>query len=72
MATSSLKLKMKFSTLSGVKTWSFGNINPQVESRHINQIANAMVENGSIYKYPPLELNEAYLEEVTRTPFTIS
>ena len=58
-------LKLKFGTANGEKTFSFkyAKTNASVES--IQNLANVMIENGSIYQYPPLTKVSATLETTT-------
>lgn len=70
MATSSLILK--FGTLSGEKTWTFAQANPEVSTATVKNIMDTMITNGSIYKYPPLSKVSAKLRTVDEESFDLS
>lgn len=70
MATSTLK--MKFGTASGTKTWSFPQSKSTLSSATVRTLAERMIANGSIYKYPPLELQSAVIEVTTENIIDIT
>ena len=61
------KLKMKFTTDSGEKTWSFKHVQSSLSSSQVNTLATAMINNGSIYNYPPIEFLSGIIETTTST-----
>lgn len=69
MATS---LQLKFGTLSGVKTWTFKYADSEVEQSDVVAAMQAMINNGSIYKYPPLTADSAKIIVTTETAFDVS
>lgn len=60
-------LKLKMGTLSGSKTFTFKYADPDVTAQKVQALAQALITNGSIYKYPPQVLESATLEEVAQT-----
>lgn len=68
MATAGTKLQLKFGTTSGTKTWTFNYAKSGATVEQIQALANTMIENGSIYQYPPLtkESAEIITTSVTR------
>lgn len=71
MATTSLILK--FGTMSGVKTWTFSNIDEaEATEANVKTLMNTMITNGTIYKYPPLQKESATLRKVEEVDFDIS
>ena len=69
---SSAKLQLKFGTLSGVKTWSFSYADTEVTQQNVTAAMQAMINNGSIYKYPPLTADSAKIVVTTETDFDVS
>lgn len=65
--TQTYSLKLKMGTLSGSKTFTFKYANPDVTSQQVQVLAQALIANGSVYKYPPQVLETATLEEVAKT-----
>lgn len=65
-------LRLKFGTMSGVKTWSFNNADTDVTSAQVKALADAMIANGDIYKYPPMTKESAEIVVTTTTPIDIS
>ena len=71
MATSSgTTLKMYFDTMGGPKTWSFKYAKANAEPSQVRALGQTMIDNGSIYKYPPLQFTGA--EMVVTTVNTIT
>lgn len=68
----SAKLVLKFGTLSGVKTWNFSLADPDAEQATVVAAMQAMINNGSIYKYPPLTAESASVQVTTSTDFDVS
>lgn len=58
MATNT-KLQIKFGTADGVKTWSFSEAKISPSASAVKALAAAIIANGSIYQYTPLELRSA-------------
>lgn len=70
MATTT-KLQLKFGTMSGVKTWTFANADPNVTSAKVKSLVNAMIAYGDLYKYPPLTAESAKLVTTSETSISI-
>ena len=68
----SAKLVLKFGTLSGVKTWNFSLADTEAEQSSVVAAMQAMINNGSIYKYPPLTADSASIQITTTTDFDVS
>lgn len=66
MATTK-KLQLKFGTTFGTKTWTFANVNGNADATTIKTLMQAMITNGSIYKYPPLTMDSANIIQTTTT-----
>lgn len=58
-------LQLKFETMSGIKTWTFKHAKPSAGRAKIKTLMSGMIENGSIYEYPPIRAYSA--KEVTTT-----
>lgn len=69
MATS---LKLKFGTMSGEKTWTFNNIDPNAAVADVKTLVQTMIANGSIYKYPPLTASSATLVTTTEAEIPLN
>lgn len=68
MATS---LRLKFGTASGEKTFNFPNAKQSPSSAAVKNLVQKMIENGSIYQYPPLELHSAVIVVTTETAIDV-
>lgn len=68
--TSTLKLRM--GTLSGEKTFSFKYADRDVTSANVKALAQAMITNGEVYKYPPQVLTSATIEVLDSSNIDIS
>lgn len=56
---SGIVLKMTFNTMSGSKTWSFNYADPSLSDSTVKELGAAMIENGSIFTYQPVQLASA-------------
>lgn len=65
-------LKIKMGTLSGTKTFSFKYAKNGVTSAQVKALAQALITNGSVYKYPPQVLDSATLEKVETDTIDVS
>lgn len=66
-------LKMRMGTLSGEKTFSFKYVNAAtLTAEKVKALAQAMITNGEVYKYPPQVLTSATLEQVESTSIDVS
>ena len=50
----SAKLQLRFVTTNGEKNFTFSRVDPNVTTQQVKTLMNAMITNGSIYKYAPL------------------
>lgn len=51
---SSRKLILRFGTTSGEKNFTYNYAGDNLSSAGVKSAMNAMIENGSVFKYPPL------------------
>lgn len=65
-------LKMRMGTLSGEKTFSFKYVDQEVTSAAVKALAQAMITNGEVYKYPPQVLTSATLEVLDSTKLDLN
>ena len=65
-------LKLKMGTLSGVKTFSFKYAKTNVTSAQVQALAQALITNGSVYKYPPQVVESATIEQVNTEPIDLN
>lgn len=72
MADSGLTLKLKFGTLYGEKTFSYKYAKNDVSPNDVKALMDGMIENGSIFKYPPLAKVSANLEITSVTPISVN
>ena len=70
MAT--VKLQLKFGTMSGVKTWNINYAKEDATTSDIKDLMDVMIANGSIYKYPPLTKDSAIIIKTEETVVDIS
>lgn len=66
MATTT-KIIFKADTVGGQKTYSFNYVKPGSSTANIQALGQALVTNGSIYKYPPLQIASIELQTTTTT-----
>lgn len=71
VASPSVQLKLKFGTLSGDKTFSYNYALGASDEEDVKTLMQAMITNGSIFKYPPLVAREAWVETKTIMEFDI-
>lgn len=71
MAASS-KLILRFGTTSGEKNFSYNYGNAEATSLSIKNAMQAFIDNGSIFKYPPLTMISAKVQLTTETEFDLS
>lgn len=67
-----VRLKLKFGTAVGPKTWTFNYAKTNVSTGVIKDLADTMIANGSIFKTPPLSKVSAELEQTTSTVININ
>ena len=65
MARAGTSLVMKFGTTRGDKTWTFNYAKSTMQENNIRAVAQAMIENGSIFQNQPLSLESAQLVTTT-------
>lgn len=66
------KLKMVFETGFGQKTWTFNYAKPDVTAQNVRTLAQVMIDNGTVYEYPPLQAVSASLETTTVSQLDLS
>lgn len=66
-------LKMKFDTMRGSKTWSFkyAKSASSIASADVKALGQAMITNGSIYRYHPTALTDARVVTTTEDVFDL-
>ena len=69
---STTKLRLKFGTMSGTKTWNFNYAETTQSASAVKTLMSTMITNGSIYKYPPLTAESAEVVQTTSTSVDIS
>lgn len=70
--TQTTSLILKFGTMSGEKTWTYKYANSSATTAQVKALMQAMITNGSIYKYPPLQANSAQVTTTTKDYIDIS
>lgn len=66
------KLILRFGTASGEKNFIYNYGNAEATGSSITNAMDAMITNGSVFKYPPLTKISAKAEVTTVTEFNIS
>lgn len=66
------KLILRFGTASGEKNFSYNYGNSSAPASDVKAAMNAMIANGSIFKYPPLTIISAKVEVTSVTEFDLS
>lgn len=68
---SNVTLKMKFDTMSGSSTWSFKNAKQTATLANVRALAQAMIDNGSVYQKQPVRLTEAKVVTTTEQVYDL-
>lgn len=66
------KLILRFGTTSGEKNFTYNYGNASATSASIKAAMNAMISNGSIFKYQPLTMISATAQVTSETQFDLS
>ena len=66
------KLQLRMGTTAGIKTWSFNYAKSNASTANINALMDAMITNGSIYKYPPLTKESATIIQTSEINVPVS
>ena len=68
MARAGTSLQIKFGTTRGDKTWTFNYAKQALTEQAVRSVAQAMIDNGSIFQNQPLSLQSAQLVQTTIVP----
>lgn len=71
MAASS-KLILRFGTTSGEKNFTYNYGDASTSASDVKTAMNTMIENNSIFKYPPLTIISAKVQVTSETEFDLS
>lgn len=66
------KLILRFGTASGEKNFTYNYGNASATSASVKNAMNAMIENGSIFRYVPLTKISAKAQVTSETEFDLS
>lgn len=66
------KVTFNVGTTNGPKNMTFNRVKSNANSSLYKAMADALVANGSIYKYPPLVINYCKLTTTTETMVDVS
>lgn len=66
------KLILRFGTLSGEKNFTYNYGNADAPDSDVKAAMQAMITNGSIFKYPPLSMISAKVQVTTESEFDLS
>ena len=66
------KLILRFGTMSGEKNFTYNYGDDDASASTIKNAMNTMIQNGSIYRYPPLSIISAKCVITTETEFDLS
>lgn len=66
------KLVLRFGTTSGEKNFTFNYGNANAANTDVKTLMNAIITNGSIFRYPPLTAISAKAQVTTETTFDLS
>lgn len=69
---SGVALKMKFGTMRGTKTWTFNNAATAATTQQVKALAQAMIDNGSIYENVPVEVISAIRVTTSESEYDLS
>lgn len=69
---SGIQLQLRFGTISGEKTWTIKNVKDTITTAQVKTAMDAMITNGSVYKYPPLSKVSAKRIVTTEETYDIS
>lgn len=71
MATTST-LQLTFGTASGNKTWKFKYVDSSASTANIKAVAQAMIDNGSVFPNPPLTIGSGKIVTTEETNIDLS
>lgn len=66
------KLVLRFGTTSGEKNFIYNYGNSEASTSSVKAAMNSMIENGSLFRYPPLTKISAKVQIITESEFNIS
>lgn len=66
------KLILRFGTTSGEKNFTYNYGNSEATSANVKSAMQAMIDNGSVFKYPPLTMISAKTQITTEAEFDLS
>lgn len=66
------KLILRFGTTSGEKNFTYNYGNAEATALSVKTAMQAMIDNGSIFKYPPLTMISAKAQVTSETEFNLS
>lgn len=68
-----VKLVLEFRDATATsRKWSFGNADQDVTRTNVKALMDAMIANGSIYKYPPVSKVSAQIVKTTTDEIDVS
>lgn len=65
-------IKMKFDTMSGSRTWTYNHADASATAAQVKAAAQAMIDNGSVYKSVPIKLVSAVQVTTSESAYDIS
>lgn len=65
------KLILRFGTTSGEKNFTYNYTNTNLSSAGIKAAMNAIISNGSIFRYPPLTIISAKTQVTSETTYNL-
>ena len=66
------KLILRFGTMAGEKNFTYNYGNREALASDVKAAMNAMIQNGSIFQYPPLTIVSAKVQVTSETEFDLS
>lgn len=67
------RLVLTFSVVGGEdRSFSYQHADPSTSTANVKDLGDALITNGSIFQYPPVQLKAAKIVTVTTTDYDLS
>lgn len=66
------RLQIKFETMAGLKTWNINYAKPSMNTADVKALMNGMIQNGSIFEYPPIRAYSAKTITTSENEFDLT
>ncbi len=67
----STKLKLKFDTMSGSRTWTFNDAKASATTEQVKALGSTMIANAQLFTSQPVKLTDARIVETTESAYDL-